>query len=148
MLTLGDSTGRKTIRQVLLLFNIATLVCKGEKQYRFPFDIFKKEKWDIEHIHATADDTDEPDDSLGNLTLLDSNTNRSYQNAPFQEKRAVIIDRESKGQFVPLCTKNVFLKVYSASLGDMELWNMADKRDYIAKLTEILDQFWDKGGAQ
>ena len=23
---------------------------------------------------------------------------------------------------------------------------MADKRDYIAKLTEILDQFWDKGG--
>lgn len=148
MLTLGDSTGRKNIRQVLLLFNIATLVRKGEKQYRFPFDTFKKEKWDIEHIHATADDTDEPDDSLGNLTLLDSNTNRSYKNAPFQEKRAVIIDRESKGQFVPLCTKNVFLKVYSVSLGDMELWNMADKRDYIAKLTEILDQFWDKGGAQ
>lgn len=148
MLTLGDSREKKIIRQVLLLFNIATLVCKGEKQYRFPFDIFKKEKWDIEHIHATADYTDEPDDSLGNLTLLDSATNRSYKNAPFQEKRAVIIERESKGQFVPLCTKNIFLKVYSTSLDDMNLWNEADKTNYISKLTETLEQFWDKGGTQ
>ena len=37
---------RRKIRKLLLLFNIATLVCKSEKQYRFPFDIYKGETGD------------------------------------------------------------------------------------------------------
>jgi len=136
------SNDRKNIRKLLLLFNIASLVCKSEKQYRFPFDIYKKEKWDIEHIHATADETDEPDDSLGNLTLLDAETNRSYKDSPFSEKRRIIIDRESKGLFVPLCTKNVFLKVYSNDIKDMYKWEDNDKKDYLSKMSETLQSFF------
>jgi hypothetical protein len=135
---------RKNIRKFLLLFNIASLVCKSEKQYRFPFDIYKKEKWDIEHIHATADETDEPDDRLCNLTLLDYETNRSYKDAPFSEKRRIIIDRESKGLFVPLCTKNVFLKVYSNDVKDMCQWEDNDKEYYICKMVETLELFFDR----
>ena len=132
----------------LLLFNIATLVCKSEKQYRFPFDIYKGEtgdriKWDIEHIHATADETDDADDSLGNLTLLDAQTNRSYQDAPFVEKRKVIIERESKGLFVPICTKNIFLKVYSNNLSDMDIWGNDDKKDYICSMEHVLKSFFE-----
>ena len=139
---------RRKIRKLLLLFNIATLVCKSEKQYRFPFDIYKGEtgdkiKWDIEHIHATADETDEADDSMGNLTLLDAQTNRSYQNSTFVEKRKIIIDRESKGLFVPLCTKNIFLKVYSKNLDSMDSWGADDKRDYIEEMDKILKVFFD-----
>ena len=139
---------RRRIRKLLLLFNIATLVCKSEKQYRFPFDIYKGEtgakiKWDIEHIHATADETDEADDSLGNLTLLDSQTNRSYQNATFAEKRKIIIERESKGLFVPLCTKNIFLKVYSKDVSDMDIWGNDDKKDYINAMEYTLKCFFD-----
>ena len=134
-LTLGTSSDNAKIRKLLLLFNIATLVCKSEKQYRFPFDLYKGEtgdkmKWDIEHIHATADKTDEPDDYLGNLALLDAKTNRSYQDAPFKEKRRIIIERESRGLFVPLCTMNVFLKVYSTDVSNMEIWEDEDKAEY------------------
>jgi|LSQX01.1.fsa_nt_gb hypothetical protein len=149
-LTSGVSRDKEKIRKVLLLFNIATLVCKGEKQYRFPFDIFKGEtgermKWDIEHIHATADETDDPDDYLGNLTLLDARTNRSYQNAPFVEKRRIIIDRESKGLFVPLCTMNVFLKVYSDDLSNMEKWSDSDKEHYVQAIETTLATFLQGG---
>lgn len=142
------SSERQKIRKLLLLFNIATLVCKSEKQYRFPFDIYKGEtgeklKWDIEHIHATADDTDESDDSLGNLTLLDSQTNRGYKNAPFVDKRKAVIERESKGLFVPLCTKNIFLKVYSKELSDMSIWGNDDKKDYIEAMDQTLNSFFE-----
>jgi hypothetical protein len=146
-LSLDTATHKKRIRKLLLLFNIATLVCKSEKQYRFPFDIYKREQWDIEHIHATADETDEPDDSLGNLALLDSHTNRSYKEAQFKEKRQILIERESKGLFVPLCTKNVFMKVYSKNLDNMDLWNEEDKAVYISAIKQTLDIFFD-GRAQ
>ena len=134
-ITYDNANDRGKIRRLLLLFNIATLVCKSEKQYRFPFDIYKGEtgdkiKWDIEHIHATADETDEADDNIGNLTLLDAQTNRSYQDAPFEEKRKIIIERESKGLFVPLCTKNIFLKVYSRKLSNMDIWGNEYNMDY------------------
>lgn len=141
-LSLDTASHKKKIRQLLLLFNIATLVCKSEKQYRFPFDIYKKEKWDIEHIHATADDKAEADDSLGNLALLDCHTNRGYKNKPFIEKRQIIMERESKGLFVPLCTKNVFMKVYTRELDNMELWEDKDKLDYISTMIEILNTFF------
>lgn len=142
-LTLDTTTHKKRIRQLLLLFNIATLVCKSEKQYRFPFDIYKCEQWDIEHIHATADETDDSDDSIGNLTLLDCHTNRSYKDAQFVDKRKIIIERESKGLFVPLCTKNIFLKVYSKYLDEMDLWNEKDKTEYVSAIKQTLDIFFN-----
>ena len=139
----NNTNARRKIRNLLLLFNIATLVLKSEKQYRFPFDIYKKEKWNIEHIHATADDSGEPDPSMGNLALLDEQTNKIYKAAPFDEKRSFIIKRESKGQFVPLCTKNVFLKVYSTDLGEMDKWDKKDKQDYIMAMEQTIKAFFD-----
>jgi hypothetical protein len=148
-LSLGTPNDNAKIRKLLLLFNIATLVCKSEKQYRFPFDLYKGEtgdrmKWDIEHIHATADETDEPDDNLGNLALLDAKTNRSYQNAPFKDKRRIIIERESRGLFVPLCTMNVFLKAYSADVSNMEIWEDKDKADYIKAMKATYATFFGR----
>lgn len=141
---------RLKIRRLLLLFNVATLVCKSEKQYRFPFDIYKIEKWDIEHIHTTADETDDADDSLWNLTLLDQSTNRSreYACVEFKEKRKIILERESKGMFVPLCTKNIFLKAYSSNLDDMDVWSGDDKKDYIAEMDKILKLLFAGGVTQ
>ena len=124
-----------------MLINIATLVCKSEKQYRFPFDIYKKEKWDIEHIHANADTSAESDDSLGNLTLLSAEINRSYKDAIFKDKRSFIINEDMKGKFIPICTKNVFIKYYSSQVKDMNTWDDDDKEAYIKAMWEVVDKF-------
>lgn len=42
----------KKIKNALLLFNVISLVANKKSNLRFPFDRFKIEKWDIEHIHA------------------------------------------------------------------------------------------------
>ena len=139
---LSYGNNNKAIRSSLLLFNLVTLINKSEKQYRFPFDIYKKEKWDIEHIHATADETAEADDSLANLTLLDSNTNRSYGNRPFDQKRRIIIEVDAEGKFVPVCTRNVFLKVYSNKIAGLDDWTDKDKDSYIQAIKQELNRFF------
>ena len=136
------SSKKKEIRSLLLLFNLVTLINKSEKQYRFPFDIYKKEKWDIEHIHATADETAEADDSLANLTLLDSNTNRSYGDSRFDQKRRIIIEVDAEGKFVPVCTRNVFLKVYSNEVDGFDDWTDKDKDSYIQAMKQELKRFF------
>lgn len=47
------SDGNKT-RDVLLLFNLLTLNNSTSSLMRFPFANYKKEQWDLEHVHATA----------------------------------------------------------------------------------------------
>ena len=129
------------IRKLLLLFNIATLILRSEKQYRFSFEIYKKNSWDIEHIHATNDSSAEADNFIQNLTLLDSGTNRAYKDKPFNEKRAIIIEKEKYGQFIPLCTKNVFLKQYTENVKDMKDWNEDDKQCYVSEIKSIIKEF-------
>ena len=150
-MTYGE-TNPVIIRRILLLFNVATLICKSEKQYRFPFDIYKGEskhkiRWDIEHIHATADGTGEADDSLGNLTLLDRETNRSpkYGNKTFVKKREYVLEREFNGLFVPLCTKNIFLKAYESNLSNMECWDDIDKKGYLNAMVSVFETFFSGG---
>ena len=44
----------KYVREILLLHNILTMLKNENDTVRFPFDRYKKEEWDIEHIHAIA----------------------------------------------------------------------------------------------
>lgn len=80
--------------------------------------------------------------SIGNLTLLDSATNESYHNDLFPNKRRVILDRDRKGIFIPICTHNVFLKAYSNSMGNMMKWTKDDAEAYT---NTILRAFKENG---
>lgn len=185
--------GNKHIRNVLLLHNIQTMLNNHNETNRFPFDRYKKESWDVEHIHAiatevkvknenqiewlknnfiqtenhqnkdlnnqieqiqngnTIDDYEfntiidyvlgEEDNTLQNLCLLDSGTNRSYKNDSFREKRNKIIEREIKGTFIPICTKNVFMKYYSTDVKDIEVWNKIDRKEYFERIKEVIQQY-------
>ncbi|EKA7352711.1 DUF262 domain-containing protein [Vibrio vulnificus] len=82
------------------------------------------------------------DDSIGNLTLLDSSTNRSYKNAIFPIKRARIIALDKQATFVPLCTKNVFLKYYSKQVDKMLFWDAKDSQDHQKAMVDILFGFF------
>jgi len=181
------------IRKILLLHNIQTMLNNKNETIRFPFERYKKEKWDIEHIHAIAtkvkvkfedqntwlfynfvkteqhtnlelnsqienaikgnqiaeDDFQsiveyvlgDDDNTIRNLCLLDRGTNRSYKNDSFKNKRNKIIENEKNGTFIPVCTRNVFMKYYSKELKDLEIWNENDRADYLDDLKRVVYNF-------
>ena len=182
------------IRPILLLHNIQTMLNNENETNRFPFDRFKKEKWDVEHITAIAEEPPQTDkhkrdwldevknfamknvikpellkqleivsldllnfdefyrnflkefeenkgevDNINNLVLLDAHTNRSYKNAVFPIKRSTIIEREKAGVFVPISTKNVFMKFYSDDVSQMSFWGEKDKELYFSDLNSTIN---------
>jgi uncharacterized protein with ParB-like and HNH nuclease domain len=77
--------------------------------------------------------------SIGNLTLLDAGTNRGYGNALFASKRRIIIGKDKQGLFIPLCTKNVFLKYFDGNT--QTKWIEADIKGYRNVLEETMSKF-------
>lgn len=82
------------------------------------------------------------EDGLANLTLLDQSTNRSYKNAVFAVKRQRLLELDKSGIFVPLCTRNVFLKCYSAQADNVMFWNKQDTEAYGEVIVETLNRFF------
>jgi hypothetical protein len=198
----GSESG--TIRTILLLFNLATLLEDPRSNLRFQFDSFKREEWDIEHVRSVEvlrpvrhnerkdwlehcrgyialrkddkslvkaiddflalaqgeyadavfdplydrvlgyfhEDDEGGEDGLSNLTLLDQSTNRSYKNAVFAVKRLRLLKLDKSGIFVPLCTRNVFLKCYSAQVDNVMFWSRQDAESYGKEIIEILTNFF------
>ncbi|NCX94815.1 MAG: DUF262 domain-containing protein [Chitinophagia bacterium] len=83
----------------------------------------------------------EDDDNISNLVLLDSGTNRAYKNAVFPVKRKTIIDREKGAVFIPVCTKNVFMKYYSPNINQMTFWSEADANAYLKDIAQTLEGY-------
>lgn len=82
------------------------------------------------------------DNGIGNLALLNSGTNRSFKNSVFPVKRSRVLASEKEGLFVPLCTKNVFLKCYSKKIGAMFYWSKEDRDCYRENFVETLAEFF------
>ena len=199
-----------TIRKVLLLFNIETILSSSKAYTRFPFDLYLLDQWDVEHIRSRTEysntryqesvlregvsyfeskyelndqdqellseikdlllrmggkkgDAYQEDfnklfakiqkhfgedkdlqeiNGLGNLTLLDSKTNRSYGNRPFVLKRQRIVQNDKEGVFTPIATKNVFLKYYSHHATDILVWQDKDAEDYMQSIQELLSYYF------
>ena len=205
-----EPSNLKTIRKVLLLFNIETILSSSKAYTRFPFDLYLLDQWDVEHIRSRTEysnklyqesvlsesvsyfeskyefseqeqellseikdlllrmgnkkgDTYQQDfkelfakiqkyfgedkdlqevNALGNLTLLDSKTNRSYGNRPFVLKRQRIVQNDKEGVFTPIATKNVFLKYYSHHATDILVWQDKDAEDYMQSIQELLSYYF------
>ena len=207
------SESRDKAKRTLLIFNIISILNSKDEVNRFPFYQYQNIDWDIEHIHAKADNTKEQKkwleefkewllqsrnneliekysaqidealavekkdnkeedlkeeedkigtliediydyfsntkeegeafdiDNLSNLALLDSSTNRGYGKAPFPQKRTTIIKRDEEGVFIPLCTRNVFLKYYSPHTNSLLSWSATDRKNYLDKIEETLKNF-------
>lgn len=79
--------------------------------------------------------------TIKNLTLLDRATNRSYKNAFFPTKRNCIIELDKASTFVPLCTRNVFVKYYSKNDTDSHVWSDGDANAYLEVIKESLKAY-------
>ena len=204
---------RDLIRTLLLLFNIQYIInhnSRAEHWYiRFPFELYKKQRWDIEHINSyttyeitkgedqvkwietalndllnlgidvrekdaalyseiekfrlntsnalfpnikakiaklAGEDVDEEEEvknNIGNLTLLNAEINRGYGNSLFVSKRKEIINKDKAGCFIPICTKNIFLKYYDTEGASKTIWSKAngDHAKYLMEIKETLKDF-------
>jgi len=84
--------------------------------------------------------------SIKNLTLLPGEINSSLQNSLFIEKRNKIIEKyEKKGKFVPIGTRNVFLKYYTKEIKHFEIWDKEDMNSYFEDLGKKLGKFIEIG---
>jgi len=191
---------RKDIENILLFFNIATILNNKSSNIRFSFSEFSTKRWSLEHIHAQndkglkdkkaqdtwlssvekyLDDSKTSDKELTkmigsfkednkrndfyilqakilnrfgdkelldihgieNLALLAADNNSSLSNGPFIEKREKIIEMDKNGEFIPICTKNVFLKYYTKELSNVYFWSKQDQEDYKGSIIETLENF-------
>jgi len=197
---------RKELENILLLFNIATIINNKGSYTRFSFNEYNGKKWSLEHIHAQNDkglkdkraqqewlesikeyikDSENPDHKklvdkievfikdeksdvfntlqmkilnqfgnivnmhgIGNLALLTAENNSSLSNGPFIEKRSKIIEMDKNGEFIPICTKNVFLKYYSKDLSNVYFWSENDQEKYKESIKETLKEFLGEENAK
>ena len=222
-----DGSDKGKCKPILLFQNVQTVVYQNKNNlnnedyklgvfYKFPFHLYKRESWDVEHINSNTTNEEEDADTqkewllnvylcadddtqqkirsffessedekgklfekvkqiipqneewtsaeknrIWNYTLLDSSTNRSYGNAIFSGKRRVIIgkdkglsiaipkiskdgklqlgeEQKAKSSFVPPCTKQVFMKYYSATMSDANYWTKVDAEGYLKNIEDCI----------
>lgn len=79
--------------------------------------------------------------SLSNLTLLDTRHNSALSNSAFIVKRKKIIEKDKKGEFIPYCTRMVFLKYYNENTSQLYFWSKDDRDGYITQIKEKLKKY-------
>lgn len=80
--------------------------------------------------------------SLSNLALLNTRNNAALNNSTFDVKRNAIIEMDKRGDYIPFCTKMVFLKYYSKSENNqLHFWSKDDRKAYIKCIKETLGKY-------
>jgi hypothetical protein len=100
-------------------------------------DLYKE----ICSLSGEVDNDEEAKDSVGNLTLLNADINRSYGNSLFQTKRRIIIEKDMEGKFIPICTKHVFLKYFDKKGTSRTKWGEYDITNYQNHIGTVLRDF-------
>ena len=196
---LGELTYQsKDTHQVLLLFNVISVMNVKDESLRFPFDKYKNNAWSLEHIHAQnaeslnttekrkewlrlhkeilEEETElakkignilEKDinreqfrelqqevfaqlsketkvdylDNLANMALLNVGNNAALNNSVFEVKRRKIIEMDKAGDYIPYCTRMVFLKYYMPTPSNLHFWGADDREAYIKAIRETLKPY-------
>ena len=148
-----------------LTARISAFIEKGEKKVEDgEFDQLKQLICEKVYTIERTDDSLDGDDKnrLWNFALLDSGTNRSYGNALFPAKRNFIIarakgfrkvwntdkkeweDKPLPGAFVPICTRNAFLKTYTPDSDIRFLeWDRRDAEYYRDDMKSVFKHYFD-----
>lgn len=106
---------------------------KSEDEFKYEFEKISslmEDEYGVENINTIA-----------NLTLLDKDTNSRISNNYFDTKRRELIKAEKEGLYIPICTKNVFLKFYSKNPNHIYFWTNEDRRDYRNAIEKDLQKF-------
>ena len=90
---------------------------------------------------------------ISNMALLSGSTNASIGNSVFEVKRQMIMDDDAKGNYIPLCTRKVFLKYYNKNDKNFTVqqnfyWSDKDRKHYLEDIKEVLKPYIDAENQQ
>ena len=75
-------------------------------------------------------------------TLLNTANNAALNNSTFDVKRNAIIELDKRGEYIPFCTKMVFLKYYTPSEeNQLHFWGHADRVAYVKEINRVLGNY-------
>lgn len=119
-----------------------------ELELRAALDNQKLERNDFNTLHSkvinllSVEGNTEFMHSISNLALLSSGDNAALNNSTFDVKRNAIIEMDKKGQFIPFCTKMVFLKYYTPSKDtQLHFWGEIDRISYVNAIKTVLSKY-------
>jgi hypothetical protein len=104
---------------------------------------------ELTQLFTASEDAGDPDDpgvrdhievdAIANLALLARDDNSVLSNAVFEVKRRYIIELDRDGSYIPVCTRNVFLKYYTdAPSQQLHFWGPSDRQGYLDAMAEAL----------
>ena len=120
------------------------LLEEGELMKQNAFNQYRES---VELYYACANSQSIYDkDWIGNLTLLNSTINREYKNALYPQKLRTIKRSDQEGEYIPPCTRYLFLKYYSEISGstsafNMMRWSDKDQGGYYNAIVKTLKEF-------
>lgn len=81
--------------------------------------------------------------SISNMALLSGSVNTSISNSVFEVKRQLIMENDALGEYIPYCTRLVFLKYYNKNKEDFSVqqsfyWSEQDRDNYLKNIKEVL----------
>lgn len=106
-------------------------------------EIFTKIENAFEDGSSTEGSSIETVHSIDNLALLDKGTNSSLSNLHFYKKRQRLIEKERdpSSNWIPPCTRNIFMKYYSPNGSSLYFWNRDDRDHYREALQRYLADY-------
>ena len=126
-----DSKQESLIEEMESAFNKSNLQRKDFEKIQQKVVQVLSVKGNTEYIH-----------SLSNLSLLRASDNAALNNSAFDVKRNVIIKMDIEGQYIPFCTRMVFLKYYTPSAGNqLHFWGESDRKAYIDAINRVLGKY-------
>ena len=106
---------------------------KGEKFSELFEKVTKilSEEGSIEYTH-----------SISNLALLRQSDNSALNNSTFDVKRNKILEMDKTSDYIPVCTRRIFLKYYTPSESNqLHFWGKADRDGYLHEMDKVLRNY-------
>ena len=98
----------------------------------------------LEHFSESAEEDADTMHSLRNLALLLRDDNSALNDGAFEVKRIEIIKRDQNGSYIPVCTRNVFLKYYTQVEGQqLHFWGLKDREAYFVAMLDQVRPYLD-----
>lgn len=98
---------------------------------------------------AGAENRPTVEHGISNMALLSGSTNSAISNSVFEVKRQIITVADADGEYIPLCTRNVFMKYYNRNQEDFTVqqnfyWSESDRLNYLTDIKRVLAPYLPK----